>query len=106
MADDMVADPIEPETAATPTPEVAPPAGAAPAAEPRFVVPLSVVLEESQVPLARLQGLQEGAVLPLGASAGSIPVKLLAGGRALATGTLVAIGDGYGVLIDAVDAEG
>ena len=103
MADDAVADPIVAE------PEMPPPAPAAPAAAPataegRFSVPLSVVLEDSAVPLAKLQGLQEGAVLPLGASAGTIPVRSLASGRPLATGTLVAVGDGYGVLIYGVSA--
>ena len=97
MADDIVADPIEAETT---------PVTPAPTAAPNFTVPLSVVLEEAQVPLARLQGLQDGAVLPLGASAGAIGVRVLAGGRAIATGTLVAVGEGYGVLIDGVVAEG
>lgn len=100
MADDAVADPIDTGTA------VPAPAPAAQASAPAFTVPLSIVLEESHVPLAKLQGLQDGAVLPLGASAGAIAVSIVAGGRPLATGTLVAVGDGYGVLIDGVSAEG
>lgn len=102
MADDAVADPIVTDRETPPAPAAA---HAGPAsAEGRFSVPLSVVLEDSAVPLAKLQGLQEGAVLPLGASAGAIPVRILASGRPLATGTLVAVGDGYGVLIDGVSA--
>lgn len=102
MADDIVADPIDTEPAPAPMP---PPAAAAPPT-PNFTVPLAVVLEESHVPLARLQALQQGAVLPLGASAGAIGVRVLAGGRPIASGTLVAVGEGYGVLIDGVVAEG
>jgi flagellar motor switch protein FliN/FliY len=99
MADEAIAEPLDPAVAA-----------AAPArtaeAEGRFAVPLTIVLEDSVVPLSRLQGLQEGAVLPLAAAAGALPVRVLASGRPFATGTLVSVGDGFGVLIDRVDSEG
>ena len=58
-------------------------------------------LESAIVPLAKLQGLQEGSVLPLEASAGAIQVRILASGRPFARGSLVSVGDGYGVLIEA-----
>jgi flagellar motor switch protein FliN/FliY len=66
----------------------------------RFAVPLVIELENTTVPLERLQGLREGAVLPLDAGAGALTARVLAGGRPIARGTLVAIGDGYGILID------
>ncbi|RZF65145.1 hypothetical protein EWE75_07175 [Sphingomonas populi] len=64
-----------------------------------FNVPLTIEIEDSVVPLDRLQGLREGAVLPIGSDGGAIAVRILASGRPLARGTLVAIGEGYGVLI-------
>lgn len=65
-----------------------------------FTVPLSIELESVQVPLHRLQTLREGAVLPLEVQEpGPIPVRVLAGGRLLANGTLVSVGPGYGILI-------
>ena len=64
-----------------------------------FTVPLTIELETLQVPLGRLQALREGAVLPLEASEGPILVKVIAGGKVIAHGTLVSVGPGYGVLI-------
>ncbi|WP_404334980.1 FliM/FliN family flagellar motor switch protein [Sphingomonas sp. MMS12-HWE2-04] len=66
-----------------------------------FTVPLTIELEHSLVPLDRLQGITEGALLPLNSADGTIPVRILASGRPLARGTLVSVGDGYGVLIEA-----
>jgi flagellar motor switch protein FliN/FliY len=65
-----------------------------------FSVPLTIELESTTVPLHRLQGLTEGAMLPLDFPSGNIPVRILASGRPLARGTLVSIGEGYGVLIE------
>lgn len=67
----------------------------------RFSVPITVELESTAVPLAELQAIREGAVLPLDIDAGSIPVRILASGKPFANGTLISIGDGYGVLIEA-----
>lgn len=65
-----------------------------------FTVPLSIELETMQIPLHRLQALCEGAVLPLEVEEpGPVPVRILAGGRLLARGTLVSVGPGYGVLV-------
>jgi len=51
------------------------------------------------VPLRQLQALREGAVLPLEGS-GRLAVLVRASGQRLARGHLVAVGDGYGVLIE------
>lgn len=74
---------------------------APPIAAESFAVPLTIELERTDVPLARLQAAREGAVLPLNATEGRLAVRILAGTRAIATGQIVSIGDGYGVLIDA-----
>lgn len=71
-----------------------------------FVVPLTIELERTEVPLSRIQALQEGAVLALPGGEGRLAVRVLAGARTIATGQIVAIGDAYGVLIDAVHREG
>jgi flagellar motor switch protein FliN len=85
MTDSLV---TEPGTA----PEVAPDA--------RFSVPVTIELDATTVPLAQLQGLREGSVVPLDGAANGLPVRLLASGKPFARGTLVSVGDGYGVLIE------
>jgi len=82
---------IEPETAAV-TPDDA--------AMANHPIPLMVELAGITVPLSTLSGLAPGSVLALGPAGESLPVRLTVGGRAVATGELVAVGDGYGVLID------
>lgn len=64
-----------------------------------FSVALTLELETMQIPFKRLQALREGAVLPLDIAEGPIPVRVLAGNRTVAHGTLVNVGPGYGVLI-------
>lgn len=64
-----------------------------------FTVALTLELETMHIPLRRLQALREGAVLPVDTGEGNIPVRVLAGGRTIAHGTLVSVGPGYGVLI-------
>lgn len=49
------------------------------------------------VPLGAVAGLQPGAVMRIDADRSVLPVEVLAGGRTVARGELVAIGDGYGV---------
>lgn len=83
--------PPEPEL-----PSAAPP-GAAFADHP---IPITVELDAITIPLSTLSGLAPGSVLPLGATGTSLPVRLSVGGRAIATGELVAVGEGYGVLIE------
>lgn len=70
------------------------PAGLADAA-----VQVRAEIAGTPVRLGELSRLQPGAVLPL---ADGQRVMVLANGAPFATGTLVAVGDGYGVLIDAV----
>ncbi len=89
---------LDPDLAVTPETPPAP-------RETPFSVPLTIELEETVVPIDRLQGLVEGAMLPLGCTGGAIPVRILASGRPLARGTLVSVGEGYGVLIEAEGAE-
>ncbi|MCH4891547.1 hypothetical protein GO308_00305 [Sphingomonas sp. SFZ2018-12] len=95
MADD-------PETGVAPAPADIP--GADPPAA-RFAVPVTIALDRQAIPLGRLQAVREGAVLPVEAADGALRVELLAGGRAFARGTLVGVGDGYGVLVDALVSE-
>ena len=76
-----------------------PPAEEKSALDARFSVPITIELESTSVPLAELQAIREGAVLPLDAEAGSIPVRILASGKPFAHGTLISVGEGYGVLI-------
>lgn len=92
--------PSEPETTAPAEPAPSPFTGTVPL-DSRFGVPITIELESTVVPLAKLQGMQEGSVLPLEAGAGAIPVRILASGRPFARGSLVSVGDGYGVLIEA-----
>lgn len=69
-----------------------------------FSIALTLELETMHIPLKRLQALREGAVLPLDAGEGPIPVRVFVGGRAIARGTLVNVGPGYGVLIGPEEA--
>jgi len=71
-----------------------------------FLVPLRFELDQAEVSLARLQSVQEGAVLPLQDREGALAVRILAGSRAIATGQIVSIGEGYGVLVETILAEG
>jgi flagellar motor switch protein FliN len=76
-------------------------ADAPPAApDARFEVPLTIEIEATTIALGQLQGLREGSVVPIDADgAGGIAVRLLASGKPFARGTLVSVGDAYGVLI-------
>ncbi|MCI4592623.1 FliM/FliN family flagellar motor C-terminal domain-containing protein [Sphingobium sp. BYY-5] len=70
-----------------------------------FQVQLRFELDQADVPLARLQAVQEGGVLPLQDRDGALAVRILAGSRAIATGQIVSIGDSYGVLIETILKE-
>lgn len=96
MQDTILETPPEEEAATTPPPEEE-----KGALDGRFSVPITIELESIAVPLAELQAMREGAVLPLDIEAGSIPVRVLASGKPFANGTLISVGDGYGVLIEA-----
>ena len=71
-----------------------------------FSVQLRFELDQTDVPLARLQAVQQGGVLPLQDRDGALPVRIIAGGRAIAAGQIVSVGDSYGVLIEKVLKEG
>jgi flagellar motor switch protein FliN/FliY len=71
-----------------------------------FSVQLHFELDQANVPLSRLQAVQEGGVLPLQDRDGALPVRILAGSRAIATGQIVSIGDSYGVLVETILKEG
>jgi type III secretion protein Q len=49
------------------------------------------------LPLGAVAGLQPGAVMRIAAADSLLPVEVLAGGRTVGRGELVAIGDGFGV---------
>lgn len=67
-------------------------------------LPVTVSIDGAVASIAALAQLAPGAVLPLPGDPGRIAVTVLAGGAPLASGTLVAIGDGHGVLVDQVFA--
>lgn len=89
--------PLEEEALAASTPPAATEEKSA--LDGRFSVPITIELESTSIPLAELQAIREGAVLPLDAEAGSIRVRILASGKPFTHGTLISVGDGYGVLI-------
>ena len=68
-------------------------------------VRLQVALPAVEVAVGALAALAPGAVLPLPIEGQDLKVELLTGGVRIATGRLVALGEAYGVLVDAV-AEG
>jgi len=67
----------------------------------RIAVPLTIALDGITLPLATIAGLAEGSVIELGRAGTSLPVRLLVGEQIVATGELIAVGDGYGVLVKA-----
>lgn len=71
-----------------------------------FSVRLRFELDQADVPLARLQAVQQGGVLPLQDRDGTLAVRIVAGSRAIATGQIVSIGDSYGVLVETILKEG
>ena len=102
MQDTILSNPPESPLETPPEEEAAePPPEEKNALDARFSVPITIELESTAVPLAELQALREGAVLPLDTDAGSIRVRILASGKPFAYGTLISVGDGYGVLIEA-----
>jgi len=66
-------------------------------------VRFTVEIEGGDLSFERLATLGAGSVVPVAdAGGGRLPVRLLAGGRAMASGDLVAVGEGYGVLVTSV----
>lgn len=64
-------------------------------------LPLTLEIDAGTLPLGELSGLAGGSTVRLGAAGAALRVRLLAGGVRIGTGELVAIGDGYGVLVTA-----
>jgi flagellar motor switch/type III secretory pathway protein FliN len=65
-----------------------------------FAVPLQIRLPERMTSAATLAALVPGATLAVGLVTDGLPVELIVGGRRLACGELVRIGDGFAVLIE------
>lgn len=65
-----------------------------------FRVPVEITLPGVSATLEELAALREGGTLALGALTAGLAVELSVGGRPLATGELVRLGDRYAVLID------
>lgn len=84
--------PIDP----TPEPDDAP----APATT-DIPVRLTFALDGGTMPASDLATLGAGSVLPLPAAGETLPVRILSGGTTIGTGELVAIGDGFGVIVSA-----
>jgi len=88
------APPLEPEAAS-------PPGDFAP----DLSVRLRVALGELRLTVGEIAGLRPGSVLALPASGDDLPVELLADETPIARGRLVALGEAYGVMIDALASE-
>jgi flagellar motor switch protein FliN len=97
VPDPELSEPDEPSPEAAVT--ATKPEAAAPPEAPRFAVTLTIEIEQVLVPIERLQALREGAVVPVAAESGAIPVRVMANGRPIARGSLVSVGERYGVLI-------
>ncbi|AHE54842.1 FliM/FliN family flagellar motor C-terminal domain-containing protein [Sphingomonas sanxanigenens] len=101
--DDLSPNDLHPDAPGTdhlpPRPE--PEAGGTAALDARFAVPITIELDAASVPLASLQAMREGSIVPIDGEAGVIPVRILASGKPFARGSLVSVGDSYGVLIEA-----
>ncbi|MEH3123679.1 MAG: FliM/FliN family flagellar motor switch protein [Sphingomonas phyllosphaerae] len=64
-------------------------------------VRLTFALDGGTMPAGDLATLGAGSVLPLPATGETLPVRILSGGSTIGTGELVAIGDGFGVIVTA-----
>jgi flagellar motor switch/type III secretory pathway protein FliN len=69
-------------------------------------LPTTIEIIGSGMTAAELATLGKGSVLPLPAAGGTLPVRVIAGEQCVAEGELVAVGDGFGVLITGVSADG
>jgi flagellar motor switch/type III secretory pathway protein FliN len=67
-----------------------------------LALPVSVRIDGASLSLAAAQGLAPGSVVELPTAGPTLPVTLIVGGAALASGELVALGEGYGVLVSAL----
>ena len=65
-------------------------------------VPTTVEMTGAALAARQVATLGPGSVLPLEAEGGTLPVRVMAGDRLVARGELVAVGQGFGVLVTAV----
>lgn len=110
---DMAA-PIQPPADAIDPPPV-PPAGTRPtgngptgngaASWDDLRVPTTIELTGSGLTAAELATLGKGSVLPLPAPRDTLTVRVIAGGKMVAEGELVAVGQGFGVLVTGLPSD-
>jgi type III secretion protein Q len=95
------ADPTDPpqETTMTDTQD-------APAELLSMAAPTRVIIDHLPLPLERVAALRPGAILPLVLPEAGLPVRILSGEAEIASGALVAVGDGYGVLVETAAGGG
>jgi flagellar motor switch/type III secretory pathway protein FliN len=67
-------------------------------------VAATIELDGGRLTAAQMATLGEGSVLQLPAGNGTLAVRIVAGGAVIADGELVAVGDGFGVLVTALRA--
>lgn len=67
-----------------------------------FRVPIELRLPDAGATMAELAGLREGGTLALGAVTAGLQVELAVGGRRIASGEIVRLGDRFAVLVDRV----
>lgn len=65
-------------------------------------VPIRIEIEGGTVAAGALATMAAGSVLPIPAEGGTLPVRIMAGDTLWASGELVAVGEGYGVLVGAL----
>jgi flagellar motor switch/type III secretory pathway protein FliN len=69
-------------------------------------LPTTIEIIGSGMTAAELATLGKGSVLPLPAGGGTLSVRVIANDQYVAEGELVAVGDGFGVLVTQVSADG
>ncbi|AQR73331.1 FliM/FliN family flagellar motor switch protein [Sphingomonas sp. LM7] len=69
-------------------------------------LPTTIEIIGSGMTAAELATLGKGSVLPLPVAGGTLLVRVIAGEQCVAEGELVAVGDGFGVLVTGVTADG
>lgn len=89
------------EDATAPIDPLPEPDAAPPGAPGDIPVRLTFALDGGTMPAGTLATLGTGSVLPLPAAGETLPVRILSGGATIGTGELVAIGDGFGVIVTA-----